>query len=44
MAKYLFQVSYTADGIRTLLRDGGSKRRRVAENLIKSVGGKIESY
>ena len=44
MAKYLFQVSYTADGIKTLLRDGGSKRRRVAENLIKSVGGKIESY
>ncbi len=44
MAKYLFQVSYTADGIRTLLRDGGSKRRKVAEKLIQSVGGKIESY
>ena len=44
MAKYLFQVSYTAHGIKTLLRDGGSRRRRVAENLIKSVGGKIESY
>jgi uncharacterized protein with GYD domain len=42
MAKYLLQASYTAEGAKGLLKDGGSKRRAAAKTLIESVGGKIE--
>ena len=44
MPKYLVQVSYTADGAKGLLKDGGSKRRTVAKTLIESLGGKIEAF
>jgi uncharacterized protein with GYD domain len=44
MAKYLVQVSYTADGAKGLLKDGGSKRRTAAKTLIESLGGKIEAF
>ena len=44
MAKYLLRVSYTADGAKGLLKDGGSKRRSAAEKLAESVGGRIESF
>ena len=42
MAKYLLQGSYTAEGAKGLLKDGGSKRRAAAKALVESVGGKIE--
>jgi uncharacterized protein with GYD domain len=38
MAKYLFQVSYTAQGAKGLLEGGGGKRRAAAEQAAKSVG------
>ncbi len=44
MAKYLFEVSYTAQGAEGLLKGGGSKRRAAAEQAVKSVGGKLESF
>ena len=44
MAKYLFEVSYTAQGAKSLLESGGGKRRAAAEQAAKSVGGKIESF
>ncbi len=44
MPKYLFQVNYVGEGIKGLLKDGGSKRRAVTENLFKSVGGSLEAY
>jgi uncharacterized protein with GYD domain len=43
MAKYLIQGSYTAEGARGLLKDGGSKRRTAIHALAESVGGKLES-
>lgn len=43
MAKYLFQVSYTVDGVRGVLAEGGSKRKQAATALFKSLGGKLES-
>jgi uncharacterized protein with GYD domain len=42
MAKYLLQGSYTAEGSKGLLKDGGSKRRAAAKTLVESLGGKIE--
>ena len=44
MPRYLLQVSYTTEGIRGLLKDGGSKRRAAAEQAIKSLGGKLEVF
>jgi uncharacterized protein with GYD domain len=44
MAKYLLKVRYTADGIGGVMRDGGSARRAAAEELVKGVGGSLESF
>ena len=44
MPKYLLDVSYTAEGAKGLLKDGGSKRRQVAEQAIKSAGGTMEAF
>ena len=44
MPKYLLKVSYTADGAKGLIKDGGSKRRAAAQSLVQSVGGKMEAF
>ena len=43
MAKYLVTASYTAEGAKGVLKDGGTKRRQAAEAAIKSAGGKLEA-
>jgi uncharacterized protein with GYD domain len=44
MAKYLIQASYTAEGVKGLLAEGGSKRRDAAAKAIKAAGGKVEAF
>jgi uncharacterized protein with GYD domain len=44
MPKYLFEVDYSAEGTRGLIKDGGSKRRAVVEKAIKASGGKVETF
>ena len=44
MPKYLYQASYTTEGAKGLLKDGGSKRRAAAEGLVKSLGDKLEAF
>lgn len=44
MPKYLFQVNYVGEGVKGLLKDGGSKRRAVVEKLFQSLGGGLEAY
>ncbi len=44
MAKYLYQGSYTVDGAKGLLKDGGSKRKEVLKQAIESLGGKMEAF
>lgn len=43
MAKYLITASYTAEGTRGLLVEGGSGRKAVIEKALQSMGGKIEA-
>lgn len=43
MAKYLFQASYTLDGTRGLAKEGGSSRRAAVEQMVKGLGGTLES-
>ena len=44
MAKYLIRASYTAEGTRGLLKDGGSNRRQAIEQLLKDAGGSLEAF
>lgn len=44
MPKYLFEASYTAEGAKGVIRDGGSKRRAAVEALAKGLGGRIEAF
>jgi uncharacterized protein with GYD domain len=44
MPKFLCKVSYTAEGAKGLLKDGGTGRRAAVEKLFQSVGGKVESF
>ena len=44
MPKYLFHGSYTPEGFRGLLDEGGSKRREAAEQALQSVGGSLEAF
>ncbi len=43
MPKYLFNASYTLEGVRGLMKEGGSARKAVVERAIKSLGGSLES-
>ena len=44
MAKYLIEASYTPDGVKGLLKDGGLARRDAATQLIETLGGKVEAF
>lgn len=44
MAKYLIQANYVGDGLKGLLKEGGSARRAAVNELLGSVGGKVESF
>jgi uncharacterized protein with GYD domain len=42
MAKYLFCASYTAEGAKGLLKEGGSSRCATIEEMIGGLGGTME--
>jgi uncharacterized protein with GYD domain len=44
MPKYLFTGSYTAEGAKGVLKEGGSGRRAATDKVIESVGGTVEAY
>jgi uncharacterized protein with GYD domain len=44
MPTYLWRASYTAEGAKRLLKDGGSKRRTAIQQLIDSAGGKLHAF
>jgi uncharacterized protein with GYD domain len=44
MPKFLYQASYTGEGTKGLLKEGGSKRRAAVEEVMKALGGKVEAF
>ena len=44
MSKYLVQANYVGEGLKGLLKEGGSSRRTAVETLFESVGGKVEAF
>jgi uncharacterized protein with GYD domain len=44
MPKFLVQASYTVQGTTGLLKSSGSQRRKAVEELVGSLGGRLESF
>ena len=44
MATVMVQFSYTEQGMKGLIKEGGTKRREATEQLVKSLGGKLVAY
>ena len=44
MPKYLIQGSYSEQGLKGLLKEGGSKRREAVEQSTKGMGGRLEAF
>jgi uncharacterized protein with GYD domain len=44
MPKFMFEASYTLDGVKGVQSDGGSSRRDAVAALAESVGGRLESF
>lgn len=44
MPKYLIQANYVGEGIKGLLKEGGSSRRTTVDQLFGSAGGTIEAF
>ena len=44
MAKFLFKVRYTGEGLQGVMKAGGSERRAAADDLAKALGGGVESF
>jgi uncharacterized protein with GYD domain len=43
MKKFLFRASYTAEGVKGLLKVGGTNRKQAVEKMITDLGGKLEA-
>jgi len=44
MPRYLVKVSYTSDGTRGLLRDGGRNRQRAVTAMVEGLAGRVEAF
>jgi uncharacterized protein with GYD domain len=43
MAKFLIQGSYTAEGAKGLINEGGSGRKAAVQKAVEALGGKLDS-
>ena len=44
MAKFLVNGNYTADGVKGLLKEGGTNRHKAVESMVNKLGGKFEAF
>ncbi len=44
MAKYLIEANYVGDGVKGLLKEGGTSRRTAVEEAAKTVGGSVDAF
>lgn len=44
MPKFLIQLSYTPEGAKGLLKDGGSARHKAASDVLAQFNGKVEAF
>ena len=43
MARYLITATYTAEGAKGLLEEGGSGRKAVVEKALRNMGGTLDA-
>lgn len=44
MPKFMVRASYSAEGLRGLVREGGSARRDAVQAAVESAGGTMETF
>jgi uncharacterized protein with GYD domain len=44
MPKFMVNGSYTTEGLKGLLKEGGTGRRKAVEAAVKAMGGHLEAY
>ena len=44
MAKFLVQAAYTVDGVKGVMREGGTARRAQLGQILERVGGKVDAF
>ena len=44
MGKYLIKASYSTDGIKGVMKAGGTSRVKAVEHAVQGVGGSLESF
>jgi uncharacterized protein with GYD domain len=44
MAKFLLKASYTSEGAKGFMKDGGTGRRDAVEKALAGLGGSVESF
>jgi uncharacterized protein with GYD domain len=44
MPKFMVRASYTVEGARGLLKEGGTGRRAAVQKVIEGLGGKVEAF
>jgi uncharacterized protein with GYD domain len=44
MSKYLIRGNYVEEGLKGLLKEGGSKRRDTVTKVLAGMGGKLEGF
>lgn len=44
MAKYLLKVSYSVEGMKGVMKAGGTSRVKAVERAVAGVGGSLESF
>ncbi len=44
MPKFLWKASYTSDGVKGILKDGGTGRRAAVEQMTQALRGTLEEF
>jgi uncharacterized protein with GYD domain len=44
MPKFMIKASYTPEGVRGLMKEGGSGRLSAVKTLIEAAGGRVEAF
>ncbi len=44
MAKYMFRATYSQEGLKGVLKGGGSARRAAVSQSMQTVGGKLDAF
>jgi uncharacterized protein with GYD domain len=44
MPKYLWEASYNSEGVKGVVKEGGSGRRDAIEKLVSAAGGTLEAF